>query len=102
MDPISRGGYDPFTYDLEINDFTKDTSRNIAFCCSGCNLKKSDMLFVQWLTLIPAENRILARKVYRDKNGFEPEAFTPQDNQPIEFVVYIDTETPTKDEREIG
>ena len=97
MDPVSRGGYDPFTYDLELDDFTEDTSRNIAFCCSDCNLKKSDTLFVDWLKLIPPENRELARIVYKAKNGFEPEEFTPQDDSPIEFVIDIDIEPKTED-----
>ena len=97
MDPVSRGGYDPFTYDLELGDFTEDTSRNILFCCSGCNLKKSDALFLDWLTLIPPENRELARMVYRAKNGFDPEEFTPQDNLPIEFVINIDSEPEAED-----
>ncbi len=97
MNPVSRGGYDPYTYDLEINGFTKDTSRNIAFCCSDCNLRKSDMLFIDWLALIPPENWELARMVYRAKNGCEPEEFRPQDNLPIEFVIDIKTEAQSED-----
>lgn len=87
MDPVSRGGYDPYTYDLEIGDFTNDTTRNTVYCCAACNLKKSDMLFVQWLELLPVENQKLAREVYRDRNGVSPDEFIPQDNGPIRFTI---------------
>lgn len=97
MDPVSRGGYDPFTYDVEIGDFTENTTRNIAFCCSHCNLKKSDMLFVDWLKVIPPENRELAREVYRIKNGFEPEDFVPTENVAIEFLIGLDIENQPDD-----
>ena len=81
MDPVSRGGYDPFTYDLELGGFTEDTSRNCVYCCSNCNLQKSDMLYVEWLEVIPVENRQLALQIYIERNGASPEEFVPQDNE---------------------
>ena len=97
MDPVSRGGYDPFAYDVEIGDFSENTKRNIAFCCSVCNLRKSDMLYVQWLKVIPPENRELAREVYRNRNGFEPEHFIPQENVSVEFRIRVDMEIQAED-----
>ena len=91
MNPVSLGGYDPFTYDLEIDGFTEDTSRNVVYCCSHCNLKKKDRPFIEWLKLLPALNQELARKVYIDKNGFAPEDFVTQDD--IVYKFEIDTDT---------
>ena len=87
MDPISLGGYDPFTYDLEIDDFTEDTTRNTVYCCADCNLKKSDIPFVDWLERIPETLRDFARKTYRERNGIEPEEFVPQDDLEITIIV---------------
>ena len=90
MDPVSLGGYDPFTYDLEIEGFTEDTTRNMVCCCAKCNLKKKDRPFTEWLKLIPAENRELARSVYIEKNGFSPEEFAPVTDDAISFTISFD------------
>jgi|688.fasta_scaffold50160_1 hypothetical protein len=75
MDPIALGGYDPHTYDLDLGGFPENTLRNTVYCCAKCNNKKRDMLFRDWLKLIPEENQKLARKVYIERNGIVPEDF---------------------------
>jgi len=87
MDPVSRGGYDPSTYDLDLEDFTENTLRNVVYCCSDCNLRKNDLLFVEWPKLIPTENRQLARDIYRERNGIEPEDFVPRDDIEIRISI---------------
>ena len=80
MDPLALGGYDPYTYDLEIEGFPENISRNTVYCCGDCNSKKKDMPFKDWLKLIPEKNRELARKVYVEKNGMTPEEFVAHED----------------------
>ena len=94
MEPIARGGYDPYTYDMEINDFTDDTTRNTVYCCTDCNLRKSDLPFVEWLDKIPEIHRGFARKVYRERNGIEPEEFVPQSD--FEITIIVDDGSPVE------
>lgn len=63
MDPFSLGG--------------EDNGTNTVFCCPTCNLKKGDKLFVEWLDAMDPAYRGLARQVYIEKHGHEPEEFTP-------------------------
>ena len=88
MDPVSLGGYDPYTYDLDLEGFTEDTQRNTVYCCAACNLRKKDMLFSDWLLLIPEENRQLATDTYRQRNGRGPEDFVPQTD--VKITIYFE------------
>lgn len=67
MDPISRGGW--------------DHEDNLIFCCKGCNQRKRDTLFSDWLKMIPPACATNARKAYLEKHCYEPEDFFPFDPQ---------------------
>jgi hypothetical protein len=68
MDLLSRGG--------------EDSIRNAAYVCSGCNLAKGRLLFVDWLEKLYPPYRERARQFYEDKHGHAPEAFHPGAKQP--------------------
>ena len=69
MDPISLGG--------------KDNETNTVNCCSICNRKKGNKLFVEWLKCLDNECRTLSRNVYIQKHGKNPEDFKPRSNKLI-------------------
>lgn len=68
MDPLSRGG--------------QDSIRNTVYVCSGCNLAKGRLLFVDWLDKLDAPHRNRARQLYEGKHGHAPEGFQPGAKQP--------------------
>ena len=67
MDPLSRGGEESF--------------RNAICVCAACNISKGRLLFADWLTRLTASNQEIARKIYKQKLGREPEDFQPGPKQ---------------------
>jgi hypothetical protein len=68
MDPLSMGGEESF--------------RNAVYACAHCNSAKGNRLFVNWLATLPEPHRALARRIYEEKHGHDPEAFTQGSRQP--------------------
>lgn len=86
MDPVALGGFDPYTYDLEVGDFPGG-DRNVVYCCAGCNIKKKDTPFVEWLETLRPEFQKLSRDVYVQKNGRQPEDFVSTEDIVIKINV---------------
>jgi len=62
LDPVSRGG--------------EDSLRNVVVCCSSCNSKKKNKLFLRWLAEIPQGLATRCRGIYEFKHQHPPEAFS--------------------------
>jgi hypothetical protein len=73
MEPRSRGGW--------------DHPCNMAYCCSTCNLKKSNKLFREWIEEIPEKYRDRAIDLYKSRLVFSPEDFFPIDADREQGVV---------------
>lgn len=67
MDPFALGG--------------EDSECNTIYCCVLCNLKKGDRPFTEWLQMLSPECGQLAREIYVQKHGYQPEEFTPSQNR---------------------
>jgi 5-methylcytosine-specific restriction endonuclease McrA len=61
MDPLSRGG--------------EESIRNAVIVCGSCNSKKGNLLFVEWLKRLKPKYRKIAREIYVQKHGHNPEEF---------------------------
>ena len=68
MDPLSKGG--------------EDSIRNVVYVCDRCNNDKLKLLFTEWLKKLLPEFRELARNIYVQKHGHEPEQFEAGDPVP--------------------
>ena len=89
MDPKARGGW--------------DHSDNLIWCCKSCNQKKKDMLFVDWLNMIPPSCRADARQAYINKHCYSPEDFFPFDLGSTWITITVDLQREReRDELEIG
>lgn len=74
MDPVALGG--------------EDSDHNTVYCCVSCNLRKGDRPFTEWLKMLSPEGDELAREVYVQKHGYQPEDFTPSENR-IVITVHL-------------
>ena len=63
MDPKARGGW--------------DHPDNLIWCCSKCNQRKRDAIFIDWLNSIPSACKESARQAYIKKHCYQPEDFIP-------------------------
>lgn len=70
MDPLSLGG--------------ENTDANLVYCCVGCNLKKRNKLFLDWLSELSPKYKKISRKIYIDKHSRSPEEFI-QENYELEY-----------------
>lgn len=68
MDPLCSGG--------------ENSTRNTVYICDKCNYKKGELLFLNWLRMLKPHYRKLARQIYRQKHGQQPEDFTQGDRVP--------------------
>lgn len=63
MDPLSLGG--------------EDSENNTVYCCLGCNIRKGNKTFIEWLNILEPQYSALARNVYIKKHKCIPENFRP-------------------------
>ncbi|MBK6602171.1 MAG: HNH endonuclease [Betaproteobacteria bacterium] len=61
MDPLELGG--------------EDSLRNVVCCCSRCNSRKKDRLFLDWLQKLDEPFRTRACEIYQFKHQHLPDAF---------------------------
>jgi len=61
MDPLSMGG--------------EESICNAVYVCDACNMAKGRQLFTHWLDRLYEPNKAMARQLYVEKHGHEPEAF---------------------------
>jgi len=61
MDSLHRGG--------------EHSIRNTVYCCGPCNIKKGRLSFQKWLEKLETEYQKLAREIYTEKHGHQPEDF---------------------------
>lgn len=62
MDALSLGG--------------EESIRNAVYVCAECNMAKGRRTYCDWLQQLAPSCREMARRVYTDKHGHLPEAFT--------------------------
>lgn len=76
MDPLSRGGEESF--------------RNALCVCATCNISKGRRLFADWLATLADANQTIARAIYKQKLGREPEEFQPGPKQPRQTLMRLE------------
>jgi len=64
MDAISLGG--------------EDSIRNAVFVCNRCNSMKRNLMFHDWLKIIPRERKRIAHAFYQRRHGYKPNDFILQ------------------------